>query len=371
MGQMNWTEKIPHILYAMRGTPSTKSSLFSPYHLVFGQEMRMPADSLFMKTNKEMLGTDAPTSVKGKKLLEYLENLKPKLQLLRQICAENNKIAQTEQARQFDKKAHSRSFCEGTKVLLFKHYVKPGIFGKTMIRYEGPFIIVSRISRDLYMIRDAESMKMHATPVNVTKLKLFRPQISNLEQFKDKGTPENVLAGPTHQTQVENRTYELPADSEDEDENVEGEEGARQVSDHVTSPSQTSIPPVDIETPSSPIAEAVEASTPPPSSEEEEENLEEDNSTPELIDHEIQQIIARRGKSKSRLYKAVYKDTSKADAWVLPHTVEKELLHEFFVREQQKIELKKDFLRRAREIKVRVPAPHGHNTRYKAIHAEN
>src|SRR5258708_8864592 len=222
MGQINWTEKIPFILYAMRATPSTKGSQLSPYHLVFGQEMWLPADPLFMQTNREMLGTDAPTSVKGKKLLEYLEALKPKLQLLHQICAENNKIAQNEQAKQFDKKALSRSFCEGTKVLLYRNYVKPGEFGKTMIRYTGPYIVVSRISRDLYMIRDANTMKMHVTPVDVTKLKLFRPQITNLEQFKKGGPAENILAGPTHQLPVEENTYEFPADSEDEEEKIEG-----------------------------------------------------------------------------------------------------------------------------------------------------
>src|SRR5258708_27954329 len=217
MGHTDWTEKLPYILYALRGTPSTKGSLLSPYHLVFGAEMRLPGDLLFTQTNKELLGKETPTTVKGKKLLEYFENLKLKLQLLHQIAAENNKTAQEGQAQQYDKKSSERSFCVGTKVLLFLNYVKPGVFPKTFIRYTGPYVVMSRVPRDLYMIRHAETLKLHPTPVNVTKLKLFRPQITNIEQFKrGGGTQETeILAGSTHPVPVEKDIYELPQDDDD------------------------------------------------------------------------------------------------------------------------------------------------------------
>jgi len=119
MGQKNWTDMVQTILFALRGTSSTKGSHISPFELVYGHPMRMPGDLLFIKTDAELLGSDTATSVKGRKLLEYLSNLRMRMQLLNQICQENTKIAQENQAKQYDKKAKERSFCVGTKVLMY------------------------------------------------------------------------------------------------------------------------------------------------------------------------------------------------------------------------------------------------------------
>src|SRR6266568_4262834 len=181
--------------------------------------MRMPGDLLFIKTDAELLGSDTATSVKGKKLLEYLSNLRMRMQLLHQIAQENTKIAQENQAKQYDKNAKERSFCVGTKVLMYLSYVKPNEHCKTKIRYNGPFLVVSRVARDLYMLRHAVTMKLHKTPVNVCKLKLWRPTITNLKQFEKKGDvpADKILGENTNIEPIEDDTYELDEDEEDLD----------------------------------------------------------------------------------------------------------------------------------------------------------
>jgi len=42
MGKQNWVQQIPTILFALRGTLSVKSTMFSPFYIMYGQEMRFP-----------------------------------------------------------------------------------------------------------------------------------------------------------------------------------------------------------------------------------------------------------------------------------------------------------------------------------------
>src|SRR5258708_6455422 len=107
-----------------------------------------------------------------------------------------------------------------------------------------------------------------------------------------------------HHSNLDHRsnTYEFSADSEDEEEKVEEGEGIDQGSNLTGLHPETSTTPVDLDTPKTPTAEAVEGESPPPSSE---AGKSPDDLTPDLIDHDIQQTIARRGKDKSRIYKAV------------------------------------------------------------------
>ena len=85
--------------------------------------------------------------------------------------------------------------------------------------------------------------------------------------------------------------------------------------------------------------------------------------TPDLIDYDIQQVLARRGKDKTRMYKVMYNDLGREDTWVLPHVVSQDLIHKYFVQEEENIALKKEFLRKAREIQVKMPKTHKYNTR--------
>ena len=50
--QLNWAKLLPSIMMAIRMSPNTESTGFSPYHMVFGKEMNIPFDiSILPKEN--------------------------------------------------------------------------------------------------------------------------------------------------------------------------------------------------------------------------------------------------------------------------------------------------------------------------------
>lgn len=47
--QTSWEEILPSILMAFRMSPSTQSTGFSPYYIVFGKEISLPLDVALLK----------------------------------------------------------------------------------------------------------------------------------------------------------------------------------------------------------------------------------------------------------------------------------------------------------------------------------
>lgn len=47
--QTNWSKLLPGVMMAIRMSPCTQASNFSPYHLVFGKEMNLPFDTSWCK----------------------------------------------------------------------------------------------------------------------------------------------------------------------------------------------------------------------------------------------------------------------------------------------------------------------------------
>src|SRR6266568_461381 len=122
--------------------------------------------------------------------------------------------------------------------------------------------------------------------------------------------------------------------------------------------------PVVHETPSDPDAEASRASAA-------ESNDLNNDLAPDLIDYDIQQVLARRGKDRNCMYKVLYRDLGKEDTWVMPHIISQDLIHKYFIQEEENIALKKELLRKAREIQVKMPKTHKYNTRSAAGETSN
>ena len=91
------------------------------------------------------------------------------------------------------------------------------------------------------------------------------------------------------------------------------------------------------------------------------------NPCPTIADDSIAVVIARRGNAKNRIYKVVFKEIGKEDAWVLPHLVPNNLLEEFFLKEQQLLNEKAELKKREKEInkKMAENLDHKYNTRSK------
>jgi len=128
MDKQNWSQQIPTILFALRGTPSVKSTMFSPFYIMFGQEMRFPFDLPFPALAEPHLSAPDMTSKErdNNSLIKYVEVLNPRLELIRQLARENIVEAQLQYKIQFDKKVKEIIFEVGSKVLLFTPHNRLG-----------------------------------------------------------------------------------------------------------------------------------------------------------------------------------------------------------------------------------------------------
>lgn len=101
--QTQWDEILPSILMAFRMSPSTQSTGFSPYYMVFGKEMSLPLDIALL-----------PTEELRKAPKQYVEELVNKV-----------KIIQKSRSKPFKKykRLQSKDMTEKQRYLSFKYEI--------------------------------------------------------------------------------------------------------------------------------------------------------------------------------------------------------------------------------------------------------
>ena len=105
--QNDWHLLLPTVLMAIRSAPNTETSGFSPFKMLFGDEMRLPFDTSLVP--RETLGPEARTHVK-----ELIDRLK----LVHEQAAKNTQITQEESKQKHDSNAKESNFLFGEQVLL-------------------------------------------------------------------------------------------------------------------------------------------------------------------------------------------------------------------------------------------------------------
>ena len=208
--QENWPNKLPGILMALRNSPSTQSTDFSPFFMTFGMEMNLPYDVTAMP-DKKKLSKNAKQQVH-----ELIENIS----LAKEIAEENIKKHQQKYKERFDQNAKVPNFKLFDKVMIKTHKVPVGLSHKLVDKYQGPYFISELGPNYTYKIRDCKDRKEVKSFLNASQLKhYFDPEIErgNLVQHVDN----------QDQTQVENNEQdnEMPTQTETQlannDENVE------------------------------------------------------------------------------------------------------------------------------------------------------
>lgn len=139
-GELPWDECLPFVLWAYRGATHASTG-YSPHELLFGRKMRTLLDELADRWSEvqEFSGMD---------VLHYLEALRDKLDLIRQIATEEEKQAKASQKKHHDAKAKPRSFQVGDFVLA----VQPRRQKKLEIEWNGPFQIQEKKSDTTYVL---------------------------------------------------------------------------------------------------------------------------------------------------------------------------------------------------------------------------
>ncbi|CAG2214770.1 unnamed protein product [Mytilus edulis] len=125
--QNNWPNKLPGILMAFRNSPSTQSTEYSPFSMVFGKEMNLPFDASVLP--KDNLSKDAK---------HHLEEIISNLKITQDLAAENIKLKQAKMKERYDKNTKIPEFRLRDKVLLKEHVVPVGRSPKLVDKFNGP-----------------------------------------------------------------------------------------------------------------------------------------------------------------------------------------------------------------------------------------
>ena len=130
--QSEWYQGIHLLLFAAREVVQ-ESLGFSPFELVFGRTVRGP-----LKLLKEMwLADDPPDS-----LLDQVSSLRYRLISATHLAQQNLKHSQYKMKTWYDKKAKSRSFKVGEKVLALLPIPQHPL----QARYCGPYVVTRKVS---------------------------------------------------------------------------------------------------------------------------------------------------------------------------------------------------------------------------------
>ena len=92
---------------AFRMSPSTQSTGYSPYYMLFGKEMPLPINVALW-----------PNELLDKAPKDYIEDLIKKVKIIQEIAQEHVSKAQTESKTRYDKKAKIPQYKIRDQVLL-------------------------------------------------------------------------------------------------------------------------------------------------------------------------------------------------------------------------------------------------------------
>lgn len=203
--QTNWDKLLPYVMMAYRSSLHASTG-FTPYKVLFGQEMVLPVDI--------MLGID--NGQKFQSVNDYVAGLAESLSTVVEAVKRHQNQASNQQKTCADFRANFHYYVVGELVWIHNKARKRGVCPKLQRRFKGPFKILERVSDVLYKVQPLEG-----GPENVVHFNRMKPYVacSVSEPVGDIGSPilqDQVLPQPRI-----NKAYKFgwgghqPAESED------------------------------------------------------------------------------------------------------------------------------------------------------------
>ena len=157
---LDWVGQLPFALFSLRSAPNRDSS-FSPYQLVYGHRVRTPLDILHQGW--------AELSFQELETGEWADWLVDRLEVWHDLLRERGKEASKKRKSQYDKGTVDRKLEVGDQVMCRV----PGMTGKLMESWHGPYAVKARKSRVDYEVQVG---KGRAKVLHVNNLKKFYPR---------------------------------------------------------------------------------------------------------------------------------------------------------------------------------------------------
>ena len=184
----DWPSILPAVMMAYRHTPATRSTTFSPFEILFGKSMMVPADVELTPASKLPMSQEAH-------LREVLNSIK----VTRQIAAENVRRNQERYKSAYDKRADETDLMVGQTVLLRNETVPLGQSPKLCEKFIGPYYIIEVCDNYTYRIADCKTHKEVTSRVNANRLKKYKDPAGR----KYNSTDPTTVQDPPQQTSPE------------------------------------------------------------------------------------------------------------------------------------------------------------------------
>ena len=158
-----WDTYLYGALSAFRITPSTQSTQFSPYFLLFKRECRLPIEIAL--TPPQNLGVSAA---------ECIHDIVDTFNETQKLVKENVQKARDKYTKQYNKNAQTHTFVVGQQVMCyFPRSAGPGRSAKLTRKWLGPFYICACLKNNTFILRRSSDNAPLKGPVHAIRLKPF------------------------------------------------------------------------------------------------------------------------------------------------------------------------------------------------------
>ena len=147
---------------SFRKAVSTHSTEYAPFHLMFGEDMRLPFDvDLIPRDN---LGRDTK---------QYLEDLLENVKISAEIARDNDIFHQERNKEYHDRSLRIPDFKLGDRVMMAIHQIPKGQTAKLYDKATGPYRIIKIGPNYTYQLERVADRKVHPSYINATHLKHY------------------------------------------------------------------------------------------------------------------------------------------------------------------------------------------------------
>lgn len=181
--QSDWDECLPYASFAYRCTPQ-ESTGESPNMMMLGRELRLPVDLMVeCPIMEDTVRTD------------FAEALRHNLQEAHARARECLRQSARRQKRNYDRKMHGEGLNEGQFAWLFNKLRKKGRSPKLQLRWEGPYLVVKRLSDVTYRVqlkRGSKAFVVHGDRLKPYEGKTLEPWTYQPKRVVESPPPAEV-----------------------------------------------------------------------------------------------------------------------------------------------------------------------------------
>ena len=162
----DWDRYLPALLFAVREIPQ-ESLGFSPFELLYGRNVRGP-----MQILRELWSVEE-TDEHARLTYQYVIDLRERLEKTCKLAQDNVRKLDIKQNAFYDKRARSRKFDVGDKVLL----LLPSESNKVLLQWNGPYEVLEVVNAMNYKINVKGVVNTY--PANMLKLYVERQNVTS------------------------------------------------------------------------------------------------------------------------------------------------------------------------------------------------